>query len=116
MSADLFLFVSGCTLAGAATVYGRKAKWTALLLFLVYLAWNVLATHHLLYATAPVAFWTIVALGTGLPLGLLGIVVADARFGLFSLDTFFGIIFVVALSPVMLLANGLVWLWKAGAS
>ncbi len=112
----MILLVTALVLAGAALCYGNKSKWIALQIYLVYIGGSVLLAHDLIHGVSPAAFWAVIALGAGAPLGFLTIVVADARFGLFSLDTFFGIIFIVALAPVLLVANTVAFIWRAVAS
>lgn len=110
------LFISASCLAVAVITYGYKSKRIALLCFALYLLWGLDHAWAVMHAGSPATFWAIAAVGAGLPLALLGIVAADARFGLFSLDTFFGIIFVVALAPVLLVANAVATLWGALSS
>ena len=59
----------------------------------------------MIYPWAPPVFWVLAALGAGLPLLTLGVVIADMRWGLFCLDTFFGIAFVAFLSPLLIVGN-----------
>ena len=110
------LIMTGLALAGACLCYGNKSKWIALQIYLVYLGWSVLIAYESIHGASPAAFWAVTAVGAGLPLGLIAIVAADARFGLFSLDTFFGIIFIVALAPVLLVANTIVFLYETVVS
>ena len=110
------LIVTALSLAGAAFCYGNKAKWLTLQIFVVYLGWGVYVAHGLMYEASPAAFWAVTAVGAGLSLVLIAIVTADARFGLFSLNTFFGIIFIVALAPVMLVVNTIVLLYETVVS
>ena len=98
---------SGLFLLAAAYAYGKKSRWIPLLLLFPYFAVGVDLAGRLIGPVSPTLFWIVAIVGAGLPLLVLAVALADMKWGLFCLDTFFGFAFVAILSPVLLLVNAL---------
>lgn len=109
----MILSASAILLLAAFYAYGKGSKWIPLVTLLPYLGLGVYLATVLILPWAAPAYWAIVGIGAGLPLLTLAVVAADSRWGLFCLDTFFGIAFVVFLSPVLLLGNAAAVLARA---
>lgn len=109
----MILLCSIILLGAAVLAYGKKSKVIPLLILFPYLATSLHVTADLLLPSSPILFWTVVFIGAALPLGILAIVAVDATFGLFCLDTFFGIVLVIGLPPFLLVANLAATLVKA---
>lgn len=108
----MILLICALLLGGAVYAYGKGSKWVPLLLLFPYYAASVLLAARLIYPGTPVGFWVLAGLGAGFPLLTLAVVITDMKWGLFCLDTFFGIAFVVFLSPLLLLSNGVALLTR----
>lgn len=109
----MILLCSIILLGAAVLAYGKRSKVIPLILLFPYLGTSVYVTADLLLPGSPVLFWGIVIVGAALPLLFLTIIVLDCRYGLFSLDTFFGIVLVIGLPPFLLVANLAATLAKA---
>ncbi|MCZ6691418.1 MAG: hypothetical protein O7H41_17660 [Planctomycetota bacterium] len=69
----------------------------------------------MIHPWSPVAYWILIAAGAGFPVFTLIVVLADMRWGLFCLDTFFGIVFVALITPVLLVVNAAAVLLRTAA-
>ncbi len=76
-----------------------------LALWVPFMAGNVWLTAMLLLPAHPVWFACVAGGLAGVPAFMLTVIVADMRFGLFPLDTFYGLIAVVFLTPGYFLMN-----------
>ncbi|MCZ6603271.1 MAG: hypothetical protein O6952_09715 [Planctomycetota bacterium] len=69
----------------------------------------------MIHPWSPVAYWILIAACAGFPLITLAVILADMRWGLFCLDTFFGIVFVALITPVLLVVNAAAILIRTAA-
>ena len=95
----------GALAVGAGYCYGWARFQALLALWVPFMAGNVWLTAMLLLPDHPVWFGCIVGGLAGVPAFILAVIVADMRFGIFPLDTFYGIIAVVFLTPAYFLFN-----------
>lgn len=82
------------------------ARWRTLLVWWpCFAAGNTWLAALLLLPASPWWFAAIVAVFAGVPAVMLGVIVADLRLGLFPLDTIWGLIGVIVVTPAYFAVN-----------
>lgn len=106
------LIVSVFSFLSIAFCYFFSRFKLCILLLVVYYISNILFAHGHLYGDHNIIFYLVVTIAVIIPgLGLI-IFAFDARYGLFCTDTSFSIVFAWFLSPLILLANLILFFGK----